>query len=638
MFSHILLQWFRENGRALPWRETRDPYAVWLSEVILQQTRIEQGRDYWLRFVQRWPTVEALAAATDQNQWPEIVQKSEEQLKALLKPEQLKNFDQAINDKLITIRFSKEPWANVLKWFAAELGLQLVMNAPPPGTFNYNDKNSYTPKEALDILNGRLQFQGYTLLRTGNMLYVHNFKDGPIPMQFLPKVTVEELPEQSRFSYVALTLPLGQRSLAKVLAAIKPFQGPYNSTQALTGNALLIVDSVNALREIVPVALGILNPPLPPALSLPVWQTYVLTNVSPTFVDNEVKKFLPSARPLYNPAASQISYLAIPSVHAVIDGLIKRLEEGGDPSKDLSVAVYPLDNITNMSEENLRLVAQRFNIPLEYLLGSGTMLEIGKEIAEGLQTLCPGATIVFNEMTKQVMVVAMPEDQEKIKKAVELLQTPMSQPQKETFAVYDMGNDKTMSTREVNVLQRMVTGAQINYDKTKNSNFSLSNVRWGLKTKRHPMPYDPANFSFSYSHSHRNTSGETTVYDREDQWRGAFNYSYSPVYKTWEPFKRLKGKSKWLNFPKSLGFNYLPQSIAFNSEMTRHYRELQERDLDNLESQRLPLVFSEQFLWNRDFSLRWDFTKNLHFNFQSATRAEIEEPYTPINKDEKTKI
>ena len=169
--------------------------------------------------------------------------------------------------------------------------------------------------------------------------------------------------------------------------------------------------------------------------------------------------------------------------------------------------------------------------------------------------------------------------------------------------------------------------------KTKNSNFSLSNVRWGLKTKRHPMPYDPANFSFSYSHQHRNTTGETTVYEREDAWRGALNYSYSPVYKSWEPFKKLKGKSKWLNLPKSLGFNYLPQSIAFNTEMTRNYYELQERDLENLENQNLPLTFSEQFLWNRDFSLRWDFTKNLHFNFQSATRAEIEEPYTPINKD-----
>ena len=169
--------------------------------------------------------------------------------------------------------------------------------------------------------------------------------------------------------------------------------------------------------------------------------------------------------------------------------------------------------------------------------------------------------------------------------------------------------------------------------KTRNTNFSLSNLRWGLKTKRHPMPYDPANFSLSYSHSHRNTSGKTTVYEKEDQWRGALNYSYSPVYKSWEPFKSLKGKSKWLNLPKSLSFNYLPQSIAFNTEMTRNYYELQERDLESLENQNLPLTFSEQFLWNRDFSLRWDFTKNLHFSFQSATRAEIEEPYTPINKD-----
>ena len=168
--------------------------------------------------------------------------------------------------------------------------------------------------------------------------------------------------------------------------------------------------------------------------------------------------------------------------------------------------------------------------------------------------------------------------------------------------------------------------------KTTNTNFSLSNIRWGLKSKR-PMPYDPANFSFSYSHSHRYTSGETTVYEEDDNWRGAINYSYSPVYKSWEPFKKLKGKSKWLNFPKAIGLNYLPQSIAFNSEISRTYYELQERDLESLENQNLPLTFDQQFLWNRDFSLRWDFTKNLHFNFTSATHAEIEEPYGPVNKD-----
>ena len=64
-FTTTILQWFRENGRVLPWRETRDPYAIWLSEIILQQTRIDQGRPYWERFMQRWHTVEELAAATE---------------------------------------------------------------------------------------------------------------------------------------------------------------------------------------------------------------------------------------------------------------------------------------------------------------------------------------------------------------------------------------------------------------------------------------------------------------------------------------------------------------------------------------------------------------------------------------------
>ena len=64
-FTSTILAWFKENGRALPWRETRDPYAIWLSEIILQQTQVRQGWDYWERFMRRWPTVGALAAATE---------------------------------------------------------------------------------------------------------------------------------------------------------------------------------------------------------------------------------------------------------------------------------------------------------------------------------------------------------------------------------------------------------------------------------------------------------------------------------------------------------------------------------------------------------------------------------------------
>ena len=64
-FTITLLKWFRENGRELPWRETRDPYAIWLSEIILQQTQVKQGWAYWERFMRRWPTVHDLAAATE---------------------------------------------------------------------------------------------------------------------------------------------------------------------------------------------------------------------------------------------------------------------------------------------------------------------------------------------------------------------------------------------------------------------------------------------------------------------------------------------------------------------------------------------------------------------------------------------
>ena len=64
-FSETILHWYALNGRDLPWRRTRDPYAVWLSEIILQQTRVAQGRAYWERFLEAFPTVEALAAAPE---------------------------------------------------------------------------------------------------------------------------------------------------------------------------------------------------------------------------------------------------------------------------------------------------------------------------------------------------------------------------------------------------------------------------------------------------------------------------------------------------------------------------------------------------------------------------------------------
>lgn len=64
--SSNLDSWYNDYGRTLPWRGIDDPYRIWLSEIILQQTRIEQGRDYYHRFVEAFPTVSDLAAASEE--------------------------------------------------------------------------------------------------------------------------------------------------------------------------------------------------------------------------------------------------------------------------------------------------------------------------------------------------------------------------------------------------------------------------------------------------------------------------------------------------------------------------------------------------------------------------------------------
>jgi A/G-specific adenine glycosylase len=63
--SHILIRWYDINKRDLPWRDTINPYVIWISEIILQQTRVDQGYAYFIRFIEKYPTVDLLAAADE---------------------------------------------------------------------------------------------------------------------------------------------------------------------------------------------------------------------------------------------------------------------------------------------------------------------------------------------------------------------------------------------------------------------------------------------------------------------------------------------------------------------------------------------------------------------------------------------
>ena len=65
-FSGELLSWFRENGRVLPWRGKKNAYYTWLSEIMLQQTRVEAVKGYFFRFIERFPDIKSLAFAEEE--------------------------------------------------------------------------------------------------------------------------------------------------------------------------------------------------------------------------------------------------------------------------------------------------------------------------------------------------------------------------------------------------------------------------------------------------------------------------------------------------------------------------------------------------------------------------------------------
>ena len=65
-FQKTIISWYHQNKRNLPWRETTNPYFIWLSEIILQQTRIEQGTTYYLKFIKHFPKIKDLAQANEQ--------------------------------------------------------------------------------------------------------------------------------------------------------------------------------------------------------------------------------------------------------------------------------------------------------------------------------------------------------------------------------------------------------------------------------------------------------------------------------------------------------------------------------------------------------------------------------------------
>ncbi|MDE6288418.1 MAG: cell surface protein SprA, partial [Muribaculaceae bacterium] len=161
-------------------------------------------------------------------------------------------------------------------------------------------------------------------------------------------------------------------------------------------------------------------------------------------------------------------------------------------------------------------------------------------------------------------------------------------------------------------------------------NFSISGLKFDVQSKN-PMPWDPANFTLNFSFNKQRKNDPTTEYENTNDYRGSFLYSYSPMIKGLKPLGWLKSKNKNLKFFKDWELQWLPNNIAFMTNMSRYYYEQQTRSETDVLFQ-LPVSVSKNFLWDRQLSLSWNIIKSLSLTFNSNTSARIEETAGAVNK------
>ena len=162
--------------------------------------------------------------------------------------------------------------------------------------------------------------------------------------------------------------------------------------------------------------------------------------------------------------------------------------------------------------------------------------------------------------------------------------------------------------------------------------FSISGLKFDVKTMKNPMPWDPANFSFSYSFNKQHLNDPENEYENTNDYRGSMQYSWTPYAKPFKPFSHfINEKNKSMKFLHDWEFRYLPTNIAFSTNISRYYYEQQTRNETGIDVE-LPISISKNFLWDRQFALSWQFTKSLTASFNSNTTAHILEPVGQVNR------
>ena len=339
---------------------------------------------------------------------------------------------------LLKFNFRFQPWADVLNYFAEQSDLSLVLDAPPPGTFNYSDSREYTPTEALDLLNGVLLTKGYTIIRRERMLLLINLEEG-LPADLIPSVSIEELEQRGKFEIVRVTFAIGERNPEEVQAEIKPLLGPHGKTDLLPKTKqLIVIETAGKLRimstliESMPAPDKSAQPKPPSEPEKPTFEVYPAGSVEPQAALSVFKTLLPEARIVHDANGDQLIAIATPSQQETIKSVLTQMQANRPAEKRPRLEVHPIRGAN-----------------------SGQVLQI-------LTTLFPTAQLTMDSTSRKLVAWAPPADQESIRETIEQLGHRATAASDKSLKVYSLTRTEPQTIQSL--LADFLPDAQLTVD------------------------------------------------------------------------------------------------------------------------------------------------------------------------------
>ncbi|MBS1513100.1 MAG: cell surface protein SprA [Bacteroidetes bacterium] len=166
-----------------------------------------------------------------------------------------------------------------------------------------------------------------------------------------------------------------------------------------------------------------------------------------------------------------------------------------------------------------------------------------------------------------------------------------------------------------------------NVDFSSTTTINFTNVRKNRTSTRKPKIYDLSNFDLSYSYLNTKRHNPLIESNEVTKHHGALGYQFAPQPKYITPFKQIfkKTKTHWFDLVKDFNFNPIPSTLSFRADINRQFGAIRPRSI-GASKYAIPETYDKYFTFQRDYIVRWNFTKSLNFDFNASNNARVDEP------------